>query len=107
MREHPKQDSSTIYLLHRSIEEEGTRQAEENRNILHLLFAHTTNRGRNTEVIEDTVPLYNVKCGVRCAAKPSAIKLAPSGEAIDFDYADGVATFIVPKVDIHQMVEIS
>lgn len=83
-----------------------TRQAEESRNILHLLFAHTTNRGRNTEVIEDTVPLYNVKCGVRCAAKPSAIKLAPSGEAIDFDYANGVATFVVPKVDIHQMVEI-
>lgn len=82
------------------------RQEDEGRSILHLLFAHTTNRGRNTEVIEDTVPLYNVNCGVRCAAKPSAIKLAPSGEMIDFDYANGIASFIVPKVDIHQMIEI-
>lgn len=83
-----------------------TRQEEEKRSILHLLFAHTTNRGRKTEVIEDTVPLYNVKCGVRCASKPSAIRLAPTGEALDFEYADGVATFVVPKVDIHQMIEI-
>lgn len=83
-----------------------TRQTKENRSILHLLFAHTTNRGRNIEVIEDTVPLYNVNCGVRCAAKPSAINLVPSGEKLDFEYADGVATFVVPKVDIHQMIEI-
>lgn len=84
-----------------------TRQKDEKRSIVHLLFAHTTNRGRNTEVIEDTVPLYNVKCGVRCAAKPSAIRLVPTGEALDFDYADGIATFVVPKVDIHQMTEIN
>ena len=83
-----------------------TRQEKENRNILHLLFAHTTNRGRRTEVIEDTVPLYNVKCSVRCTAKPSSISLVPSGENLDFEYADGMATFVVPKVDIHQMAEI-
>ncbi len=84
-----------------------TRQAEEKRSILHLLFAHTTNRGRNTEVIEDTVPLYDVKCGVRYAAKPSSVCLAPSGEKLDFEYSDGIVTFTVPKVDIHQMTVIN
>ena len=43
-----------------------TRQETEKRNILHLLFAHTTVRGKSTEIIEDTVPLYNVKCAVKC-----------------------------------------
>ncbi len=83
-----------------------TKQEKENRNILHLLFAHTTVRGKNTEVIEDTVPLYNVKCSVKCNAEPSKITLVPSGEELNFEYLNGRAEFTVPKVDIHQMVEI-
>lgn len=84
-----------------------TRQESENRNILHLLFAHTTVRGKNTEVIEDTVPLYNVKCSVKCAEKPARITLVPSGEKLDFEYINGRAEFTVPEVNIHQMIEIS
>ena len=38
--------------------------------MLHLLYAHTTVRGENTEVIEDTVPLYDVKCSVKYSKKP-------------------------------------
>ncbi len=83
-----------------------TRQENEKRNILHLLFAHTTVRGKNTEVIEDTVPLFNVRCSVKCDSKPSKISLVPSGEELNFEYAKGRAEFTVPKVDIHQMVEI-
>ncbi|MBQ8027721.1 MAG: beta-galactosidase, partial [Clostridia bacterium] len=83
-----------------------TRQEKEKRNILHLLFAHTTVRGENTEVIEDTVPLYNVKCSIKTDSKPSNITLVPSGEKIDFNYSCGRAEFTVPKVDIHQMVSI-
>lgn len=32
--------------------------------------------------------------------------LVPSGEGINFEYANGRAEFTVPKVNIHQMVEI-
>lgn len=83
-----------------------TRQEEEKRNILHLLYAHTTVRGKNTEIIEDTVPLYNVKCSVKCENEPSGVRLEPSGEALEFTYENGRVDFIVPKVDIHQMIEI-
>ncbi len=83
-----------------------TKQEKENRNILHLLFAHTTVRGKNTEVIEDTVPLYNVKCSVKCNNKPSKIALVPSGKELNFEYVNGRAEFTVPEVDIHQMVEL-
>ena len=83
-----------------------TRQEEEKRNILHLLFAHTTVRGKNTEVIEDTVPLYNVKCEIKTPAKPSRIALEPQGKELSFEYADGKAKFVVPEVDIHQIVAI-
>jgi hypothetical protein len=84
-----------------------TRQQKENRNILHLLFAHTTVRGTNTEVIEDTVPLYNVKCSVRCDKRPSKITLVPENKSLEFEFVDDRAEFIVPKVDIHRMVEIA
>ena len=83
-----------------------TRQEKEQRNMLHLLYAHTTVRGVNTEVIEDTVPLYNVKCSVKCDKKPSKISLVPSGEELDFDFSNSRAEFTVPEVNIHQMVVI-
>ncbi len=83
-----------------------TRQENEKRSILHLLFAHTTVRGEKTEVIEDTVPLYNVNCKVKCAEKPSRITLVPEGEEIKFEYIDGHARFVVPEVNIHQMIAI-
>ena len=83
-----------------------TKQENENRNILHLLFAHTTVRGEKTEVIEDTVPLFNVECSVRCDAKPVSVRLVPSYESIDYKYENGRISFTVPEVNIHQMVEI-
>jgi hypothetical protein len=83
-----------------------TRQEEKKKNILHLLFAHTTVRGTKTEIIEDTVPLYDVKCSVRCDSKPSKITLVPDGKELDFEYNNGRADFVVPKVDIHQMIAI-
>ncbi len=83
-----------------------TRQEKESRSILHLLYAHTTVRGKNTEVIEDTVPLYNVKCSVKCDSAPSKITLAPSGQELDFSFSSGRAEFTAPEVNIHQMVVI-
>ncbi len=83
-----------------------TRQEIEKRSILHLLFAHTTVRGENTEVIEDTVPLYNVACSVKCPSKPSEVKLVPQGTKIDFEWINGEVKFTVPEVNIHQMIEI-
>ncbi len=83
-----------------------TRQEKEKRKILHLLFAHTTVRGNNTEVIEDTVPLYNVKCSVECPEKPQRVYLAPEKKEIPFTYENGRVFFTVPEVDIHAMAVI-
>ena len=83
-----------------------TRQENDKRNVLHLLFAHTTVRGEKTEVIEDTVPLCNVECRIKCERKPSAIRLVPGSEELDFIFENGAVQFTVPKVDIHQMVAI-
>lgn len=78
-----------------------TQQGE--RRIVHLLYAHTTVRGVDTEVIEDIVPVYGVDVSVK-ADKPSSVTLEPQGERLDFSYANGRVTFTVPKTHIHQIV---
>ena len=75
------------------------------RKIVHLLYAHTTKRGKDTEVIEDVVPLYDVDVKVKCDL-PSKVILVPQNREIGFDYYDGEASFTVPKVEIHQMISI-
>lgn len=80
-----------------------TRQGD--RKIVHLLFAHTTKRGEDTEVIEDVVPLYNIDIKVK-SEKPSKVLLVPQNEEIPFEYENGEVKFKVPEVYIHQMVSI-
>lgn len=73
--------------------------------IVHLLFAHTTKRGKDTEVIEDIVPLYNVKVTVKCE-KPEKVTLVPQMTEIPFEYKENTLSFTVPKLMLHQMTEI-
>ena len=80
------------------------KQSAENRLIHHLLFAHTTNRGTKTEVIEDIVPLYDIPVTVRLSQPPISVMLEPQGEPLAFTYQAGILHYTVPKVEIHQMV---
>ncbi len=76
------------------------------RYVNHLLYAHTSLRGRNTEVIEDVVPLYNIKEKIKTDRTPKSVKLQPGGENIAFAYDGKYVSFTVPKVYIHQLVTI-
>ena len=81
-----------------------TRQGD--RTIVHLLFAHTTVRGKGIEVIEDAVPLYDVKVSLKLDKAPAKVYLAPEGEEIPFEWDGSRASFTVPKVVLHQMVAV-
>ena len=95
------------------------RQEAQKRDVVHLLYAPTAQRGiaklpdapfftcHGTELIED---LPSTGCptqvSVKRAKRPSAVKLAPSGEALPFKYAKGRVEFTVPAFSCHQMVEL-
>jgi hypothetical protein len=83
------------------------RQDAQKRDILHLLFATPIKRGNGVEVIEELLPLHDVSVAVRRAAKPSAVRLAPTGTAVPFTYDGGRVRFTVAKLVCHQMVEIA
>ena len=63
---------------------------EEKRYINHILFAHTCQRGKGIEVIEDTVPLHNVRVSVRLGQRPVSVKLVPPNEKIPYAYKNGI-----------------
>ena len=91
--------------------------------VLHLLYANTINRGgsvemefqggtyhgRGVEVVEDMLPLKDVKVSVM-VKNPSQVKrvvLEPQGRQIPFSVAVGGIAFMVDEFSCHQMVSIN
>ena len=79
-----------------------TKQGE--RDIVHLLFAYTTKRGKNTEIIEDAIPLDNIEVRLKVDKEPKSVQLVPQKQEIPFSYKNSEVHFIVPEVLLHQMV---
>ena len=81
-------------------------QANEHRYVNHLLYASPVKRGKNVEIIEDLLPIYETEVSVKMYSKPTRVYLAPQMKDIPFDYTDGILTYMVDKFSCHQMVVI-
>jgi hypothetical protein len=90
-------------------------QPRERRYIVHLLYAPkslrgwTDKRGRRlpVELIEDIVPLHDVAVRVRLPRRIRSVRLVPEDVTLAFEQRDGALEFIVPRVECHQMIELS
>ena len=78
------------------------RQAD--RHVVHLLFAHTTVRGKGIEVIEDAVELRDIRVSLRLETPPTRVSLVPNETALPFEWRDHRVTFTVPSLMLHQMI---
>ena len=96
------------------------RQQSEKRDVLHLLYANTVNRGgggvpvpgetwpgRSIEVIEELTPIGPVRASVRAEAPVKSVTLVPAGTELPFEQKDGRVVFTVPEFTCHQMVELA
>ena len=89
-----------------------TYQEAENRYVAHLLFAHTTKRGKDVEIIEDIIPLYGIDLHAATPAKPKNVyRVDCKGSTLTktdlpFTWENGMAHIDVDKVDLHAMVVI-
>ncbi|MCD9021495.1 alpha-amylase family protein [Cohnella silvisoli] len=81
-------------------------QPHENRYINHLLYATPVKRGNGVEVIEDIVPLSNVKVALKIPGAVQDVYLAPQLTKLAFEQNDGVLHYTVPQLECHQMVVI-
>lgn len=95
-----------------------THQEEENRWVVHLLYAPTHNRGGRlsldtgsvqssgcgVEIIEELPPLRDIAVAVRLDVPIIHVSLEPQGVPLEFHTEKGYVRFIVPECNCHQMV---
>ena len=76
------------------------------RKIAHLLYASPVRRGKNIEIIEDILPVYDIDLAVRHDGSVSRVYLAPQNVDIAYQVEDGYVKCKVDKLENHQMVVI-
>ncbi|MCF6174646.1 MAG: hypothetical protein L3J71_02645 [Victivallaceae bacterium] len=93
-------------------------QPEEQRYILHLLYANTINRGgvmelsggnteekaRTIEVIEELLPLHNTEVKLNLDREIKSVTLEPQGRALPYQLDNGLLTLKVDEFTCHQMI---
>ena len=82
-------------------------QAAEHRQVVHLLHYIPERRSMTLDIIEDVIPLYQLKVSVRADHEVKSVSLVPQSVPVPFDVRDGRVEFVVPKVNGHQMVSLA
>jgi hypothetical protein len=88
-------------------------QRAEQRYVAHVSYAPTRPGGncwgKPIDIIEDLLPLHNVRVTVRVPRAIRSVKLVPGGAARPLPFAQNGnrVTFVVPEFTGHQMIELS
>lgn len=82
-------------------------QPAQNRRVLHLLHYIPERRGQAFDVIEDVIPLYDVKVSVRADKPVRQVLAVPGNRKLAFETRGGRVHFTLPKLEGHQMIELS
>lgn len=77
---------------------------QKGRRIVHVLHYAAERRTPDIDIVEDAIPLADLRLALRSGKRPSQVYLAPQRRALKFDYAEGYARVVVPRVEGHQMV---
>ena len=78
-------------------------QPNENRWIVHLLHYIPERRSQEIDIIEDVIPLYNIKISVKVPTIKMVMSV-PEQEQLPYDQKDGCVEFLVPQSVGHQMI---
>ena len=82
-----------------------TEQAAQQRWVVHLLHYIPVRRATELEIVEDVIPLYEVKLSLHVPRPIRQITLQPQrSDPLEFWEAAGRIEFVVPKLNGHQMV---
>lgn len=99
-----------------------TEQIDEQRSVLHLLYANTVTRGANmqhsgednptlggissspVEVIDELMPLYNTHVSLKVEKPVTKVILEPQGREIDFSTDGNTISLTVDEFECHQML---
>ena len=82
-------------------------QEDKKRTILHMLHYIPERRGTEFDIIEDVIPLYNLKVSVKSDRKVNNVTLVPQNQAIPFKTNNQRVEFDLKEVIGHQMIAFS
>jgi len=78
---------------------------DDGRRVVHLLHYIPERRGKDFDIIEDVIPLYDVAVTLKVKGPVQSLRLVPEGTALTFSQEGDLVSFVVPKVAGHTMVE--
>jgi hypothetical protein len=81
-------------------------QTAENRWVAHLLHYIPERRSVEIDIVEDIIPIYQLRVSVNTTKPVKQVMLVPEKKPVDFIEVDGRIEFVVPEVAGHQMVSI-
>jgi hypothetical protein len=86
-------------------------QADQKRDIVHLLYATPALRGNlrgsNIQPIQDMITLKDIGVDLAVTGAVTGVRLVPEGTVLAHQVAAGRVTFTVPTLHGHQMVEVT
>lgn len=78
-------------------------QDKENRLVVHLLHYIPERLSQSIDVVEDVIPLYNVRLSLRVPGPVSKVQLVPEMQEVDFETVGERIEFAVPQIAGHQL----
>ena len=82
-------------------------QTEQNRWVVHLLHYIPERRSQEIDIIEDVIPLFNIKLTVRVPHTVESVRCVPQNLDVDFIIEEGEVICTIPKLEGHQMIELA
>lgn len=83
------------------------RQEDENRAVVHMLHYIPESKSDEVLIIEDIIPLHEMKVSVKLDEQIKSIKCVPENISLDFKKVDDRIEFTLPKLHGHQMIELA
>jgi hypothetical protein len=83
---------------------EATVMQQRKRTIVHLLSYIPERRTQSLDLVEDVIPLHDVKISLRMAKAPKSVYLAPEKQILVHQHKAGRVELTVPKIEGHAMV---
>ncbi|HAZ63022.1 MAG TPA: beta-galactosidase [Armatimonadetes bacterium] len=83
-----------------------TEQPRQGRRVLHLLHYIPERRAAGFDVIEDVIPLFDLRVRLRAEEAPSSVQVVPDGESLEFSHDGTYVEFVLPRLDGHALVEV-
>lgn len=100
-------DPLVIHSGPTTVEADLTVQEEKKRLVLHVLHYIPERRSEWIDTVEDVIPLYQISVSVRTDHNIKKICMVPENVRLDFRQNKGRVSFVIPKIEGHEMIELS